>query len=247
MTSGQHPQGPQREPILNAPAAVIWAIVLLLAIHAALGFMDVRSSERLQLSLAFIPARYTSSLPLFPGDPPHAYLWSFFTHQFVHADWTHVGLNSAWLLAFGGAVATRVGVARFTAIALIGGAAGAALYLVLNWGQPSLMIGASGAVSALMGAAMRFYSLPTDSPDRSEPARGNNDVAWRMTLLQTFLDRRTRGIIGFWLVINFATAMILPLFTPIPGIAWEAHMGGFLFGLVTFALFDPAGRSLRGS
>jgi membrane associated rhomboid family serine protease len=242
---GKGPSRPEREPILNAPAAVVWAIVLLLAIHAAFGFLEEGRSERLQLALVFIPARYTTSLPLYPGDPSNAYLWSFLTHQFVHADWTHVGLNAAWLLAFGGAVATRVGVLRFTLLALLSGVAGAGLFLMLNWGQLAPMAGASGAVSGLMGAAMRFYFVePAVVPATAAP---HAPVALpRMTLAETFKDGRARQFIAIWLVLNLATALIVPLVTAIPGIAWEAHLGGFLFGLFTFALFEPPGAAAAG-
>ena len=198
-----------------------------------------------QLALAFIPARYRANPPACVWtsagvfeDPPGAAAWSFITHQLVHADWAHLAINCAWLLAFGGAIASRVGMARFALLGFASGIAGALLFLAFRWGEPTPMAGASGAVSGLMGAAFRFFFSAMDLGGLHR----FREAPWlvpRLSLLETLKDRRIQMTIGFFVVINFVTALGAHYITSAGGIAWEAHLGGFFFGLLAFALFDP--------
>ena len=225
--------------MLNAPAGIVWTLALLIAIHAGLDLLDDGQREWWKLALAFIPARSSEVGPIFAGDPPEAAIWSFVTHQFIHADWAHVGLNCAWLLAFGGAVAARVGMVRFALLGLASGIAGACLFLLLHWNEAVPMAGASGAVSGLMGGACRFFFAALDLGGL-HAFRDAPGLVPRMSLRQTFADRRIRMLLGVWVALNFATAIAAPYLTSTGGgIAWEAHLGGFVFGLFTFALFDP--------
>lgn len=234
--------GRGREPILNAPAGVVWAIGVLILIHGALDLMSEDQREWWQGALAFIPARYTANTLDIPGGAGAA-IWSFVTHQFIHADWTHLGLNSAWLLAFGGAVASRIGTARFAALGIASGIAGACLFLAFRWGEPTAMAGASGAVSGLMGGAFRFFYSAIDLGGLHLFREAPRAIP-RMSLAETFADRRIQFTIGFWVLLNFLTALAAPLLTSAGGIAWEAHLGGFAFGLLAFALFDPPHRRI---
>src|SRR5262245_65853199 len=85
-------------------------------------------------------------------------VWTFVTYAFIHADWTHLLVNSIWLLPFGSAVARRFGAVRFLAFFAVAAAAGAALHLATHAGEQFPMIGASAAISGTMAAAMRFRS-----------------------------------------------------------------------------------------
>ena len=80
----------------------------------------------------------------------------FVSYMFLHANWTHVIANSIWLLPFGSVVARRYGTWLFVAFFLVCGIAGAAVHLACNWGSMAPVIGASAAVSGLMGAAFRM-------------------------------------------------------------------------------------------
>lgn len=229
-----------REPIFNVPGAVIGAIVLMAAIHAVLSYLGETEETRLKLLLSFLPVRYSAGVARLPGDWPGAPIWSFVSHQFVHGDWTHLAMNSAWLLAFGGAVAARVGNLRFILLGLASGIAGAALFLLIRWGEPVPMVGASGAVSGLMGGAFRFFFNHTDAR-QFDPDADPRDVR-RMTLRETFTDRRVLTMIAIWVALNFISAAASFLITSGAGIAWEAHLGGFVFGILGFSLFDPPQR-----
>lgn len=227
----------RREPFLNAPAGVVWAIALLAAIHAGLEFLDEGDRDWWKIAMAFIPIRYVGGAPELPGGAGAA-IWTFVTHQFIHADWAHLGLNSAWLLAFGGAVATRIGVLRFTLLGIASGIAGACLFLALRWGELTPMAGASGAVSGLMAGSFRFF-FPAIDRGGIDAFRESPMSIPRMSIAATLRDRRVRAMVIFFLAINAVSAVAAPLFTSAGGIAWEAHIGGFAFGLLAFAWFDP--------
>lgn len=184
--------------------------------------------------LALIPERYTTN-PTLPSDDLVA-VTSFITHQFIHGDWSHLILNAAWLLAFGSAVAARLGTWRFVVFALLSGIAGALTFIAFHLQDQTIMVGASGALAGLMGGAFRFLFVALDyGPDAF---RASAPMIPRMTIAQLFRDKRAVIAIGIWIVINFVTALIAPLLTSAGGIAWEAHLGGFAFGLFTFGWFD---------
>jgi membrane associated rhomboid family serine protease len=224
-----------REPIFNVPPAVGWVLALIVVIHLGLGQLaEPRWSEVME-TLALIPARYVRDGALgLDGDP--AALTSLVTHQLVHGDMTHLVLNSAWLLAFGSAVAGRIGTWRFLAFAVLSGIAGALAFIAMHLGDNTLMVGASGALAGLMGGAFRFLFSAFDSGPWA--FHGDPRLIRRMSVLEVLQDRRGMIAIGFWVALNFITALMAPLLTSAGGIAWEAHLGGFAFGLLCFAYFD---------
>jgi membrane associated rhomboid family serine protease len=88
-----------------------------------------------------------------------------------------------------------------------------------------------------MGGAFRFLFSAFDD-NGADAFRGDQRLIRRMSLSELFHDRRAQLAIGFWVAINFATALAAPLITSAGGIAWEAHLGGFAFGLLLFGRFD---------
>ena len=118
----------------------------------------MREDLQFLLTFAFIPARYDTDLSI-GGSLPGGFgadLWTFFTYAFLHADLLHIGLNLAWLLPFGTALARRFGTWRYVVFMLVVAAAGAFAHLISHPGAMVPMIGASAAISGAMAAAMRF-------------------------------------------------------------------------------------------
>lgn len=227
-----------RQPIFNVPGGVTLAIALIVLVHLGLSLLPDEQLLRTKLMLAFRPTRYTFE-PGFPIDTwPGGKWWSFISHQFVHGDVTHLLLNSAWLLAFGGALAKRIGNLRFALLGLASGIAGAVVFLALRYGEPVPMVGASGAVSGLMGAAFRFF-FNDEHYGGVGNVREDPRTVPRLSLREAFTNRQVLVMVGIWAALNFVTAAFAHLLTDGAGIAWEAHLGGFLLGLLAFALFDP--------
>jgi membrane associated rhomboid family serine protease len=205
------------------------------AVQLVRSVLSDAADERLVEVLAFIPERLGDTAGALPGGRVAA-LTQFLTHIFVHGDWVHLGINAAWLFAFGTPVARRLGWARFLAFFLLCGIGGALLFLALNWAPMVSMVGASGAISGLMGAALRFLFLPLLEHD-FEALAGERRPAL-VSLRATFTNRRILIAIAAWTVLNAVAAMAGPTLLEGRNIAWEAHLGGFFTGLLTFGLFD---------
>ena len=239
---GARPVTQRSEPIFNVPPVVLATIAVLVLVHAV-RMLAMTDAEDLQflLAFAFIPARYDIH-PIvgdaFPGGFG-ADIWTFFTYAFIHVDLLHIGVNLAWLLPFGTALARRFGAWRYVLFMLVAAAAGAFAHLVSHPGAMVPMIGASAAISGAMAAAMRFVF------QHGGPLgvwRGEPD-AYRVPaapLSATLRDPRFLIFLGAWIGMN----ALFGLGTVSIGgegqeIAWQAHIGGFFAGLFLFTAFDP--------
>jgi membrane associated rhomboid family serine protease len=232
------------EPIFNVPPVVIATILVLVLIHAWRMFA-LSDAEDVQflLTFAFIPARYSTEL-LSGGSFPGGFgadLWTFFTYAFLHADLLHIGLNLAWLLPFGTALARRFGAWRYVVFMLVTSAAGAFAHLVSHPGAMVPMIGASAAISGAMAAAMRFV-FQRGGPLGAWTEAGRD--AYRVPaapLLATFRDPRFLLFLVAWIGLNALFGLGTVSIGGEPGqeIAWQAHIGGFFAGLILFSAFDP--------
>jgi membrane associated rhomboid family serine protease len=225
-----------RDQIFNAPSSVLAFLAGLALVHGLRSLLSEEQDAVLILSLAFIPARYGPIGSELPG-APLASVTSFVTHIFLHGDITHLMVNSAWLLVFGSVIARRVGTLRFLLFSLVCGAAGAVGFLCFNPGLGVPVIGASGAISGLMGGVMRFLFSALDYGD-GRLLRERPWVIPRMSLRQMVRDRRAAAAIGAWILLNFLVSLGLGGLAAPGAVAWEAHLGGFVAGLLSFGLFD---------
>jgi membrane associated rhomboid family serine protease len=225
-----------REPIFNVPGAVLGVLAVLIAVHVVLALLPPEQSLWWTLALAFIPARYSGLADELPGGST-AEVTSFVTHMTVHADITHLAFNSLWLLAFGSVLCARLGGFRFILFSIAGGISGALLFLLFNPGLAAPVIGASGAVSAMMGAVMRFLFKAIDRGEgyllRHQPS-----AIPAVTIMGALRDRRIVLASLLFLAINLLAVIGFGKFGETGAIAWEAHIGGYLFGLFAFGLFD---------
>jgi membrane associated rhomboid family serine protease len=260
------PPTPSREPVFNIPAVVVVTIGLLVALHGLRSVLSDEADVRLLLELAFIPAQWAAAFD--PGraeaiiaeiagqvgDPKAAtrltlarYLlgdggtpyWSPVTYALLHGSWAHILLNSVWLAAFGTPVARRCGAVRFLALALAAAVGGAAVHFLANASSVMPMIGASAAVSGMMGAAARFVFVPGRSGLGEWPAHQRGQP--RLSLIGVARNSRAALFLGIWFATNILFGLVAaPLGITDASIAWEAHIGGFLAGLLLFPLVDRA-------
>jgi membrane associated rhomboid family serine protease len=233
------------EPIFNAPSIVVATVVVLVAVHLFRVFVLTRAQdEQFVLTFAFIPARYFTSAATsvtLPGGFG-ADLWTFFTYAFLHADLLHIGLNLAWLIPFGTALARRFGAWRYVAFMLVTAAAGALAHLASYPGAEVPVIGASAAISGAMAAAMRFIFQKNGPLETWRDGPGNGE-AYRvpaLSLAATFRDPRLLLFFAVWMGLNALFGLgALSLGDESQQVAWQAHIGGFLCGLFLFGAFDP--------
>ena len=230
------------EPIFNVPAVVAATLVVLIAVHALREWvLTTEQDTQLLLLFSFIPARYDAAV-IAQGVPGGlgAQVWTFVTYALIHGDFVHLGLNGVWLLAFGTPIARRFGAPRYLAFFAVTAAAGAAAHLAFNVGAFAPMVGASASISGFMAAAIRFAF------QRSGPLGllGRDEVAsYRvpaLPLTAVLRDPRVLIFLAVWFALNLVFGIgSLSIGGDDQAVAWQAHIGGFLAGLLAFALFDP--------
>src|SRR5271166_6989194 len=261
---------PRHEPMFNAPSVVVALAIVLIGVYAAFAWASPEVQDLVIRDFAFAPGRLTVSfwparaidllirantdpaaleqaramrdLRALSGGPK---LWTLLTYAFLHGSWTHVLINTIWLVAFGPPVARRFGTMRF----LIFMAVTAIFSALAHWVSAPMdfapLIGASGAVSGLMGAVTRFMFQPgAPLGPQGFGRRGDIEPSSAASLKGILVDPRARIFLGIWLATNFifgAFAQALGL-SDAP-VAWVAHLGGFFSGLVLFTLFDRPRRS----
>jgi membrane associated rhomboid family serine protease len=237
------PPAPAREPLLMLPGALTAYVLLLAIIHLRVLSPDL--DDWTVAVFGFIPRRYDQTLLVagFPGGEG-AKVWTFVTYSLLHANLSHIGFNVLWLLPFGSALARRFGGLRFFIFMAVTAAAGALAHLITHEHALEPMIGASASVSGTMAAAIRFAFVRGSFLSFS---RGDADAAAKVPALplwQALRDRRVLAFLAIWFGVNivFGVASIA-IGMDGANVAWQAHIGGFLAGLLLFRLFDPVPRA----
>jgi membrane associated rhomboid family serine protease len=228
---------PVREPVFLLPGAVTAVVGILIAIHLA-STLVLNEEGKLMLVFygAFQPLRILAAFDDISLGIP--LIWTPFTHALLHGGWDHLLVNVAWFAIFATPLARRYGAGPMLAVFFLCAAAGAALFAATSLTTGSYLIGASGGVAGLTGAATRFIFQPvlvSKHPQTGEPIVLGRKLAGLGDLIR---DSRARFFILIWVVLNAA----VPLFPLITGnqmsIAWQAHLGGFFAGILMVGLFE---------
>jgi len=191
----------------HRPALVVRGLVLANAL-AFLWELAV-GPEAVVQALGFVPALFFQD-PLGQG-------FRLLTSMFLHGGFFHLLSNMWFLWVFGDNVEDRMGHGRFLFFYLLGGVAAALAQGVFSPGSHTPMIGASGAVSAVLGA---YYVLFPRA----------YVVSVILFIFPLFLTFPAAVYLGYWALLQLFQGLL-----GLPGVAWWAHLGGFLFGL----LFAP--------
>ncbi|MFD2251490.1 membrane associated rhomboid family serine protease [Pseudochelatococcus lubricantis] len=258
-------RAPAREPIVNAPTVIVAIIAALVLVHGLRSLLSGSTAVEAMLTFAFIPARLTlffdpaqaqaiveaavagggeqmalTRYVLSTGSAP----WAVLTYGLLHASWMHLAFNALWLLAFGTPVARRFGTVRFLVLFVLSSVAGALLYWLMRPDDVLPMVGASGAISGVMAAASRFVFSGGGAALFGRGGRGFDAPA--QPLIALLENRQALAFIVAWFVINLLAGFASGIMGAEGAIAWEAHIGGFLAGLVLFLPLDPVSRRRGG-
>ena len=164
---------------------------------------------------ALVPSRLQSQ--------PTTYAASIFTSMFMHAGWFHV-LSNMWILfIFGDNVEDRMGPLPYLFFYLLGGAAAALLQTYVGTGTDVPVLGASGAIAAVLGAYVFLY--PSARVVTLVP----------IIFFLTIIEVPAILFIGFWFITQLFSG--LASIGAVEGVAWWAHIGGFIVGLVISPFF----------
>jgi membrane associated rhomboid family serine protease len=263
MTFPEH--RPVREPIFNLPASVLTAVLALVGLHALRSWvLSDLDGFLLLVDWAVVPARWTvafggatvDAILTGIGSGPEGArtlegelaryvlaedggkLWTGLTYALLHGSWGHVLVNSVWLAAFGTPVARRCGALRFYALAATAAFCGAVAHVLVHPFQVLPMVGASAAVSGMMAGAIWFIFSPQTWLLEGRLAEPHERQ--RETLAGLVRNQRAMIFFAVWLATNYLSGILAkPLGMTDASIAWEAHLGGFLAGLMLFPLLDP--------
>lgn len=207
--------GPGRgahERAINLPPALLWLIVINLAVHLLRQALSESVDQELVTQFGLVPANYTTE----PGGPWWSLLLAPITYQFLHGGWVHLGVNMITLAAFGAPVERLLGVRRFVLFYLSAGVVAGFIHVLFYADSVDPVIGASGAVSGVFGGVLM--------------------ALWQAGRMPSLLP-----VAAIWIALN----VFFGVFGGTPGsggepVAWTAHIGGFVYGLVALRLFVPA-------
>ena len=228
---------PSRQPAFNLPAPLTLLCAALIAVEALNAFvLNIQARQDVFNFGAFFPYRLIDPGAVDGGWIP--LIWTPFTHAFLHSGWDHLLMNVLWLVIFGTPVARRYGARGLYAIFLIGAAMGALAFAATTLPEPQVLVGASGGIAALTGAAIRFIFQPpvvVVDPDTGEPRMVGRRLG---SIADTFRSRNALFFSIVWIVLNGIVPLLPALIGMDVQIAWQAHIGGFLTGFLIVPLFE---------
>ncbi len=208
-----------RTPVLTW--ALVLANVLIFAFEVTLPEAELAQTLRL---FGVVPERY-ARIDLVRRHGIGEAL-PFFTSMFLHGGWLHLVSNMWTFWIFGDNVEDRMGHVRFLFFYLICGLAAGLVHLITNPHSTIPAIGASGAIAGVLGAYFALFP------------RARVLTLVPVFFLPLFIEVPAVFFLGIWFAIQFASGAAA-LLTPAAGggIAWWAHVGGFVVGLLLHRLF----------
>src|SRR6266446_916627 len=186
----------------------------LVALNVLFFFVELSGGDAFVGKWAFIPSRFMAN--------PAADFPTLFTSMFMHAGWLHLGGNMLYLWIFGDNVEDRFGHIPFTIFYLLCGLAATVAQLMFSLGSRVPNLGASGAIAGVLGAYILLFPQ-----GRVRVLQGSQVV--QMPALM---------VIGLWIVLQFFSGIgSIANTAETGGVAYMAHIGGFLAGFVLTFLF----------
>lgn len=214
-------------PTRTVPAVTIGLIVLNVLIY----IWEVLAPGGEQ-QIAFFYGAIPHNLLTFEKTQPINPVLTVFTSMFLHGGLFHLGGNMLYLWIFGNNIEDRLGHVRFLIFYIAAGIVAAYAHALTASGSRIPMIGASGAVSGVLGAYLLLY------PHARVHTLLFFGFFWQIVQIPALI------VIGFWAIIQLINGVLSTGMLGQGGVAWFAHVGGFLFGLVTIKLW-AARRRLR--
>ncbi len=187
---------------------------VLIALNVLFFLLELASGEAFIEKWAFVPSRFLAN--------PVADFLTLFSSMFMHAGWVHLGGNMLYLWIFGDNVEDRFGHIKFTIFYLLCGLVATFAQLAFNTGSNLPNLGASGAIAGVLGAYIILFP------------QGKIRVLQGTQVIQV----SALIVIGLWIVLQFFSSVASIASTvDTGGVAYMAHVGGFIAGIVLAFLF----------
>lgn len=199
----------------------------LIAANAAVFLYQESLSARLNLALVF---RYGATPADITADFG-AYASTLVTSMFLHGGWWHLLSNMLYLWIFGNSVEDRLGAVRFLSFYVVCGLAASAAQIAIDPSSEAPMIGASGAISGVLGAYIILF-----------PNARVLTLVFFFFLVR-LVELRAAWLLGFWFLMQLVSGLGTLGMLRMGGVAFFAHIGGFVAGFLLISVF--AGRRRR--
>jgi membrane associated rhomboid family serine protease len=220
------PIGDEREPGGGMAFVTIALIVInVLAFLIELGQPSERALNSFIEAWGVVPREYTMRHDL-PPLIPFPFWTTLFTSMFLHGGWMHLGGNMLYLWIFGDNVERAMGSARYVAFYIVCGLAAGLAHIAFSSGSSVPSIGASGAISGVLGGYLLLF------PQNRVRVLTRGGIASVPAVY----------VLGFWIVIQLISGFgSIAQTSETGGVAYMAHIGGFVAGLALVKVF-AAGR-----
>jgi membrane associated rhomboid family serine protease len=186
----------------------------LIALNILFFLVELGGGEAFIMKWAFVPSRFLAN--------PGADFLTLFTSMFMHVGWVHLGSNMLYLWIFGDNVEDRFGHLKFTIFYLLCGLAATFAQLFFGTGSNVPNLGASGAIAGVLGAYILMFP------------QGRVRVLQGQQVIQV----PALIVIGLWIVLQFFSGIgSIASTADTGGVAYMAHIGGFIAGFVLTFLF----------
>jgi membrane associated rhomboid family serine protease len=186
--------------------------------------LDFNAAHNIVYQLGFVPAVFFTPVSL-PEDMSLVPTWStIFTSMFLHGGWVHIGANMLYLWIFGDNVEASMGRLKFVLFYLLCGSAAAMAQAALDPGSTIPMIGASGGIAGVLGAYLMLHP------------KAAIRCFFLILIFFRFINLPAWLVLGVWIGGQFV-AVPQALNEPSGGVAYMAHIGGFLAGMALIPFF----------
>ena len=193
----------------------------LIALNVLFFFVELSGGDAFIGKWAFVPSRFLAN--------PSGDILTLFTSMFMHAGWVHLGGNMLYLWIFGDNVEDRFGHIKFIFFYLLCGLVATFAQLAFSLGSDVPNLGASGAIAGVLGAYILLFP------------QGKVRVLQGQKVIQV----SALIVIGMWIVLQFFSGIgSIANTAQTGGVAYMAHIGGFLAGFVLTFLFRGSRRAL---
>lgn len=193
-----------------------WMTVLIIVLNAIAFFFELIGGDALIITWSMVPARIVAGQD-----------WiTILTAMFMHAGWAHILGNMLFLWVFGPQIEDVMGPLRYVAFYLLGGLAATFAQIVIDPASMVPNLGASGAIAAVMGAFL--ITFPNDR------IRTILFLGWfyRVTLVPAIV------LVGLWFLTQLLSEVGALAQVQSGGVAYMAHIGGFIFGALLARFFE---------
>jgi membrane associated rhomboid family serine protease len=197
-----------------------WVTYGLVVLNVLFFILELSSGDAFIDKWAFVPSRFLAN--------PMGDLLTLFSSLFMHAGWVHLGGNMLYLWIFGDNVEDRFGHIPFIIFYLLCGLAATFAQLAFNAGSDLPNLGASGAIAGVLGAYILLFP------------QGKIRVLQGQRVVQV----SALIVIGLWIVLQFFSGIgSIADTADTGGVAYMAHIGGFLAGILLTFVFRGSGRA----